>query len=266
LSFPPAPQPLDHGDDRISRVASLPPRLLGDPSPAASGYLSDPRSHALLKRLRRTLDARPLQRLRCCLPTPGQGRHPQRLTSELITRPATSLSTLRRFGYPHGARLASGWRPPLAGRDFNPLGPFGRFQKLRSSSLTHVISSPFPRLRLAHAWHVFVFSSSTWWASRRRSSWTVSPGSRSRSVRSSPCSWSCSSPHGSTGGPSAPGTDRPTASAGWVTVRAVTDGGIGGRVAYSVHEAPARAGIERAPREWRCAPCDPRSDRQKLMP
>ena len=60
-----------------------------------------------------------------------QGRHPQRVISELSTQPTISLSTLHRFGYPHGARLASGWRPPLAGRDSYPQGPFGRFLRLR---------------------------------------------------------------------------------------------------------------------------------------
>ena len=60
-----------------------------------------------------------------------QGRHPQKVISELSTQPTISLSTLHRFGYPHGARLASGWRPPLAGRDSYPQGPFGRFLRLR---------------------------------------------------------------------------------------------------------------------------------------
>ena len=41
------------------------------------------------------------------------------------------------------ARLAFGWWPSLAGRDFNPLGPFERFQ------LRHLPFS-FPRLPLAH--------------------------------------------------------------------------------------------------------------------
>ena len=82
-----------------------------------------------------------------------QGRRPQSVISELSTQPTISLSTLHRFGYPHGARLASGWRPPLAGRNSHPQGPFGRFQTRRMSSPTHVISSPFPRLRLARTWH-----------------------------------------------------------------------------------------------------------------
>jgi uncharacterized protein len=33
------------------------------------------------------------------------------------------------------------------------LAPFGQFLELRCHSLTHVISSPFPRLDLVHAWH-----------------------------------------------------------------------------------------------------------------
>ncbi len=94
-------------------------------------FLADLRSHALLNRLRWTHDARPFQHRRCCLPTPGKGRRPQSVISELNTRPTISLSTLHLFGYPRGARLASGWRPPLAGRDSYPQGPFGRFQRLR---------------------------------------------------------------------------------------------------------------------------------------
>ena len=82
-----------------------------------------------------------------------QSRRPQILISELFTQPTISLSTLHRFGYPHGARLASGWRPTLAVRDSHPQGPTGKFQILRCLLQTHVISSPFPRLTLAHSWH-----------------------------------------------------------------------------------------------------------------
>jgi len=53
-----------------------------------------------------------------------QGRRPQKVISELFTQPAISLSTLHLFGYPRGARLASGWRPTLPGRDSYPQGPF----------------------------------------------------------------------------------------------------------------------------------------------
>ena len=60
-----------------------------------------------------------------------QGRRPRKVISELFTQPMVSLSTLHPFGCPRGARLAPGWRPPLAGRDFNPQGPFGRFPRLR---------------------------------------------------------------------------------------------------------------------------------------
>jgi hypothetical protein len=87
-------------------------------------------------------------------PLQVQGRRPQEVISELSTQPATSLSTLHRFGYPHGARLAPGWRPPLAVRDSHPKGPFGKFQKCRYHLLTHVISSPSPRLRLAYSWYL----------------------------------------------------------------------------------------------------------------
>jgi len=77
-------------------------------------------------------------------PTPGQfstrgvafplhvqGRRPQKVISELFTQPTLSLSTLHLFGCPRGARLASGWRPPLAGRDSYPQGPFEWFPRLR---------------------------------------------------------------------------------------------------------------------------------------
>ena len=60
-----------------------------------------------------------------------QGRRPQKVISELFAQPTISLSTLHPFGYPRGARLASGWRPPLARRDSYPQGPFGRFPRLR---------------------------------------------------------------------------------------------------------------------------------------
>ena len=60
-----------------------------------------------------------------------QGRRPRKVISELSTQPTISLSTLHPFGYPRGARLASGWRPPLAGRDSYPQGPFERFPRLR---------------------------------------------------------------------------------------------------------------------------------------
>ena len=64
-------------------------------------------------------------------PLQTQGRRPQKVISELFTQPAISLSTLHPFGYPRGARLASGWRPTLAGRDSYPQGPFERFPRLR---------------------------------------------------------------------------------------------------------------------------------------
>jgi len=64
-------------------------------------------------------------------PLQSQGQRPQNVISELSTRPATSLPTLHRFGYPHGARFASGWRPPLAGWDSYPQGPHDRFPRLR---------------------------------------------------------------------------------------------------------------------------------------
>ena len=59
-----------------------------------------------------------------------------------IARPAHSLSTLRRVGYPTTTQdsLSGGW-PALPGGTGYPPGPNERFQ---------VIPSSFPRLRLAH--------------------------------------------------------------------------------------------------------------------
>ena len=55
-----------------------------------------------------------------------------------ITRPARSLSTLRGHGHPCAAydhaRLATGWWPTLAGRDFNPLSSYMRFRFILSTS------------------------------------------------------------------------------------------------------------------------------------
>ncbi len=45
-----------------------------------------------------------------------------------------------------------GW-PTLAVRDSHPQGPTGKFQRFRYLLWIHVISSPFPRLTLAHTWH-----------------------------------------------------------------------------------------------------------------
>jgi len=84
-------------------------RRWGLPEPAlsvAEGFLADLRSHALLQRLRWT----------------------HRRQAQCST---LSLSTLHLFGCPRGARLASGWRPPLAGRDSYPQGPFERLPRLR---------------------------------------------------------------------------------------------------------------------------------------
>src|SRR5664280_550369 len=52
--------------------------------------------------------------LRCCLPPSVRRRLPQLCEFRgSLTRPTHSLSTLHRSSYPHGARLAPGWRPPL---------------------------------------------------------------------------------------------------------------------------------------------------------
>ena len=75
-----------------------------------------------------------------------QSRRPQRVISELFTQPTISLSALHRFGYPHGARLASGWWPPQGLTGLDPQDLFGKFP----SDSSHVISSPFPELCSAH--------------------------------------------------------------------------------------------------------------------
>jgi len=79
----------------------------------------------------------------CCLPLFGRRRLP-RLSAfrGSITRPAHSLSTLRRVGCPTATQdsLSGGW-PALPGGTAYPPGPNERFQFIPSS---------FPRLRLAH--------------------------------------------------------------------------------------------------------------------
>ena len=120
-------------------------------------FLADLRSHALLQRLRWTLLARPLRQRRCCLPTPDTG----------------SASTRSDFGVLHTAYDLAVYASPLRlpsrrktrfrlaanlGRTgLKPARSVRKVSKTPLSSLTHVISSPFPRLRLAHAWHLFPF-------------------------------------------------------------------------------------------------------------
>jgi len=117
-------------------------------------FLADLRSHALLQRLRWTRLARPLRHRRCCLPTPDTG----------------SASTRTDFGALHTAYDLAVYASPLRlpsrrktrfrlaatlGRaGLKPARSVRKVSKTPLSSLTHVISSPFPRLCLAHAWHV----------------------------------------------------------------------------------------------------------------
>ena len=118
-------------------------------------FLADLRSHALLQRLRWTRLAWPLRHRRCCLPTPDTG----------------SASTRSDFGALHTAYDLAVYASPLRlpsrrktrfrlaatlGRTgLIPARSVRKVSKTPLSSLTHVISSPFPRLSLAHAWHQF---------------------------------------------------------------------------------------------------------------
>jgi len=118
-------------------------------------FLADLRLHALLQRLRWTRDARPFRHQRCCLPTPD----------------TESASTRSDFGALHTAYDLAVYASPLRlpsrrktrfrlaanlGRaGLIPAGSVRKVSKTPLSSLTYVISSPFPRLGLAHAWHLY---------------------------------------------------------------------------------------------------------------
>jgi hypothetical protein len=83
-----------------------------------------------------------------CLHTPRAPDDESRFRGS-ITRPSHSLSTLRSFPllwelYGH-ARLASGWWPAFAGRDWLPVGSL-----CEVSTIVYMASSS-PRLRLAQA-------------------------------------------------------------------------------------------------------------------
>jgi len=98
-------------------------------------------------------DARPIQHPWCCLPTPRTG----------------SASTKSDFGALHTAYALAVYASPLRlpsrrktrfrlaatlGRTgLIPARSVRKVSKTPLSSLTHVISSPFPRLSLAHTWH-----------------------------------------------------------------------------------------------------------------
>ena len=119
------------GDGRISQVPGEPPACMPCSRP------------------RRDLGARPVRRLGVAFRSwHGVGSRDRSLFRGSITRPAHSLSTLRRLGYPRTTQdsLPAGGHPCRTG--FYPQGSSGRFP---SDSLPHVISSPFSRLCLAHA-------------------------------------------------------------------------------------------------------------------
>ena len=137
-------------------------------------FLADLRSHALLQRLRWTRLAWPLRHRRCCLPTPDTG----------------SASTRSDFGALHTAYDLAVYASPLRlpsrrktrfrlaatlGRTgLIPARSVRKVSKTPLSSLTHVISSPFPRLSLAHVWHLY--------APAKRLVGRALPGPRSRST------------------------------------------------------------------------------------
>ena len=96
---------------------SRPPRFLD--SPCARAPLSDPAGAAIVLASRRP---------RCCFPLKQRRQPPARIPFEAPSRGPrarclrfTPSVTRRR------ARLASGWLPALAGRDFHPRGCFGGF-------------------------------------------------------------------------------------------------------------------------------------------
>lgn len=138
-----------------------PPRFLGDPHlymPCSSTPAGSPRQA--------------FAAIRCCLPPIEQRRHPQ--FSQFrgsITRPAHSLSTLRRMGFPEcHARLASGWWLAFAGWGSHPLGPFAKFL-CKVSEQPPFRSSPIAQASLAHPKYVFtdndpLFRFHRWLASR----------------------------------------------------------------------------------------------------
>jgi len=152
-------------------------RRWGLPEPAlsvAEGFLADLRSHALLQRLRWTHRRQAQCSTRgVAFPLHVQGRRPQKVISELFTQPTLSLSTLHLFGC-HLAVYASPLRLPsrrktrfrlaatLGRTGLIPARSVRKASKTPLSSLTHVISSPFPRLRLAHTWHLSWHLSAFW--------------------------------------------------------------------------------------------------------
>ena len=120
-----------HGDNRISRVPGRSPRYM----PCSHQTPAGPERQAI-------------QRPRCCLPLLTRRRLPQFGFRGSITRPASSLSTLRSPGYPgNHARLASGRWPTLPRRDSTRRICSEGFR----NDSSHVISSPFPELCSAHA-------------------------------------------------------------------------------------------------------------------
>ncbi len=136
-------------------VSRLPYRLLQDGDDGVSQVPGGPLiACPASSKLRRTRGARPIRHQRCCLPTPDTG----------------SASTKSDFGAIHTAYdlavYASPLRlPPRRKTRFRLAATLGRtgLSPARSvrkvsetplSPLTHVISSPFPWLSLAHTWHV----------------------------------------------------------------------------------------------------------------
>ena len=141
-------------------------------------FLADLRSHALLQRLRWTRLAWPLRHRRCCLPTPDTG----------------SASTRSDFGALHTAYDLAVYASPLRlpsrrktrfrlaatlGRTgLIPARSVRKVSKTPLSSLTHVISSPFPRLSLAHAWHLYISAAAAGAGCARSGSiWALDRGS-----------------------------------------------------------------------------------------
>ena len=118
-------------------------------------FLANLRSHALLQRLRWTRLAWPLRHRRCCLPTPDTGSASTKSDSVALHTAydlAVYASPLR---LPSRRKTRFRLAATLGRTGLIPARSVRKVSKTSLSSLTHVISSPFPRLRLAHAWYLF---------------------------------------------------------------------------------------------------------------
>jgi len=136
-------------------------------------FLANLRSHALLQRLRWTRLAWPLRHRRCCLPTPDTGSASTKSDSVALHTAydlAVYASPLR---LPSRRKTRFRLAATLGRTGLIPARSVRKVSKTSLSSLTHVISSPFPRLRLAHAWHLSDHGPSVMirWFAEARTGW-----------------------------------------------------------------------------------------------